>query len=210
MYTEQRNLPEFNSILLKALGNVVVSRGGEQSVTVTSNRDIVASILTEVNNGELVISIKETFPLWLLSFPNIEIRVVMKDIRRLKVAGVGKLRSEQPLEADTLEVLNTGVGGIHLQVKANKLVTKLKGVGEIELEGETTEHEVEISGTGKVNAYRLVSKNAVVSSSGIGECLVHVTEKLSVDSSGIGKVKYRGAPVVQSKQSGMGSIESIP
>ncbi len=91
-----------------------------------------------------------------------------------------------------------------------EIKTYLKGVGEIELTGKTERHDVEISGTGKVDAYNLESVKAYITAKGIGECVVNITEDLFVDMSGIGRVKYRGNPEVHAKKTGLGSIERVP
>ena len=70
-------------------------------------------------------------------------------------------------------------------------------------------HNIEISGTGKVNAYSLEAEEAKVRSTGVGECIVNASKKLDIYSSGIGKVRFKGDPEIKSKQSGLGGIEKI-
>jgi hypothetical protein len=82
-------------------------------------------------------------------------------------------------------------------------------VGEITLMGETDKLDLELAGTGKVDAYNLVAKDASVTSRGIGECIVHVIDTLKVHSSGIGNIKYKGNPRLESTQGGLGGIKNI-
>ena len=209
MYNENRSLPEFNRITLKGLGNVYVSIGDEQSFKVDSNQDLSNKIKTEVFNNELIISFHDIFPVWLVTMPKLDFHISMKSFTGCRVTGVGKIMSKKMIECDNAEIVNTGVGGIHLHMKAKNIKGMLTGVGEITLTGETEKLELELSGTGKVDAYNLASKEAIVTSRGIGECTVNAEDYLKVHSSGIGNIKYKGNPKVESTQGGLGGIKNI-
>jgi len=209
MYTENRDFPGFTGIVLKGTGNVEIIQSEEHKVMINSNQDITGKIKTEIINSQMVISMVDTLPVWLVSFPKIDIRVYIREILNVKVSGVGKLRSGHPIKAGRIEVYNNGVGGIMLQLEAEEVVTCLKGVGEIELAGKSVRHSVEISGTGKVNAYNLEAENVDVVATGVGECIVFATTKLTYRAGGIGSIKYRGNPELSGQQSGLGSIRGI-
>jgi hypothetical protein len=194
---------------LKGLGNVYLSRGDEQSFKIESNQDLSKKIRTEVFNNELIISFHDILPVWLVTMPKLDFHITMKEFIGCRVTGVGKIMSKGPLECSNAEIVNTGVGGIHLQLKANHVKGSLSGVGEITLMGETEILDLELTGTGKVDAYNLVAKDATVTSRGIGECIVNVTDTLKVHSSGIGNIKYKGNPKLESTQGGLGGIKNI-
>ncbi|MFO8128434.1 MAG: head GIN domain-containing protein [Bacteroidales bacterium] len=209
MYSEKRALPAFHSIILKGIGNVYIQQGDKHSVEIASNQDIYGKIRTKVQNGELIISFRDPFPVWLISMPRLDITVTAGDIMMCKVKGAGKMVSREMLKGKNIQVINTGVGSMFLEVEARALTTILKGVGEIEIRGRAEQHHVEVSGTGKINAYDLEARDVTVDSRGVGECIVHATGTLDVNSSGIGRVKYRGSPILNSRQSGLGRIEKI-
>ncbi len=210
MFQEKRTLTEFTGILLKGIANVFIHQGEEHSVRIESNQDVAGRIKTEIKNQELEISFYDSIPVWLISFPRLDVHVTVKDLISCRMAGVGRMTCTETLKVNEIQLTNSGVGGMSMKLEAQNIITTLKGVGEIELAGKTVRHDVEISGTGKVNALMLESAEVHVRSKGVGECLVHATGKLDIDASGIGKVKYRGNPEVSSKQSGLGSIERIP
>lgn len=210
MFSEVREFQEFTAVLLNGVGNVIITKGNEHKVEINSNQDVVSKIKTEVINKELVISMVDTLPVWLISFPKLDIKVTLSDVKSLRVTGVGKLRCEETLETDSIVVFNSGVGGIHLKLSANDVKTYLAGVGEIELSGTTSIHQVEISGTGKINAYSLKAEDVTIKATGIGECVIYATNNLEVNAGGISRVKYRGHPKVKSSRSGLGNVEAIP
>jgi len=209
MFNEKISLPDFNRVTLKGLGNVYLSVGNEQSFKIESNQDLSKKIRTEVFNNELIISFYDVLPVWLVTMPKLDFHITMKEFIGCRMTGVGKIMSKGPLECGKAEIVNTGVGGIHLQLKADHVKGLLTGVGEITLMGETDKLDVELAGTGKVDAYNLVAKDATVSSRGIGECTVHVIDTLKVHSSGIGNIKYKGNPRLESTQGGLGGIKNI-
>ncbi len=209
MFEDQISVSEFNSVTLKSIGNIYLEQGDEYSVKVTSNQDIRGKIKAKVINGELSLSFRDPLPMWLLSFPKFDIYVTFKDLKQCRVKGIGKISCNELMKVKEMHVINSGVGSIFLKIDTDKLITTLKGVGEIELSGKAVMHDVEISGTGKVNAYQLEAEEVSIRSKGVGECIVFATKKLDVYSSGIGKVRFKGEPVIQSKQTGLGGIEKI-
>ncbi len=209
MFKETISLPDFSRVTLKGLGNVYLSIGDQQSFSIESNQDLSNKIKTEVFNDELIISFHDIFPVWLVTMPKLDFHITMKVFTGCRVTGVGKIMSKKTLTCDNAEIVNTGVGGVHVHLKANKVKCMLSGVGEITLTGETEILELELSGTGKVDAYNLLTKDAVVSSRGIGECIVNAEDNLKIHSSGIGNIKYKGNPKVESTQGGLGGIKNI-
>jgi hypothetical protein len=209
MYSEKLSLPEFDRVTLKGLGNVYLSAGKEQSFSIGSNQDLSNKIKTEVFNRELIISFHDILPVWLVTIPKLDFHITMKSFTGCRVTGVGKIMSKGTIVCDNAEIVNTGVGGIHLQLKAGHVKGTLSGVGEVSLMGETDKLDLELSGTGKVDAYNLAAREATVSSRGIGECVVNVAESLKVHSSGIGNIKYKGSPKLESTQGGLGGIKNI-
>ncbi|MBU2649906.1 MAG: DUF2807 domain-containing protein [Bacteroidetes bacterium] len=210
MFQEKKQLPEFHGIFLRGIGNVFVHQGDEHSIRVESNQDLSGRIRAEVRNDELEISFYDTIPVWLISFPRLDIHITLKQLNSIRMAGVGRMSTPQMIKADTIHLVNSGVGGLMVDVEAETVITTLKGVGEIQVRGKSVKHDVEISGTGKVDAGQLEAENVRVQSRGVGECTVNAKVKLEIEASGIGKVRYRGNPEVTSRQTGLGSIERIP
>ncbi len=209
MYSDIRELPDFNKLWLKSVGNVILSKGEKQEVKITSDQDVAGKIKTGVRDGELIISIKDSIPLWFAGLPRLDIYVTMKEIVSLRLSGVGRIRSEQDIYEDKISIINSGVGGIYLFLETTKTYTELSGVGEIELNGTTDDHQIKISGTGKIDALHFEAREVDIQNSGVGECVVGVREKLHVKSSGIGRIRYKGDPQVYASQTGLGGIERI-
>ncbi|MEI8092613.1 MAG: DUF2807 domain-containing protein [Spirochaetales bacterium] len=124
--------------------------------------------------------------------------------------GMGTTKFSQPWKGKALTLELEGLGSIQASVEAEELTLLQKGAGEITASGSATVLHVRSSGLGQVDASELVSKTAVVESSGVGEVLVNASESLQVDSSGLGSVKYAGNPKSKTLHaSGATSIEVL-
>lgn len=209
MWSETRQLSGFSGIALKGVGNVEIIPSDEYKIVIHSNQDIITNIKTEIINEDLNISVIDKLPVWLVSFPKIEMKVYVKHLERLKVSGVGKLRCSEVFKTGKISVLNHGVGGVFVRLEAEEVNTHLKGVGEIELRGRADTHNVEISGTGKINAYNFKAKKVKINATGVGECVVYAVEKIEYKAGGIGRIKYRGNPELQGQLSALGGIQKI-
>ena len=53
----------------------------------------------------------------------------------------------------------------------------------MKLYGKSRHHEIKISGVGELDAYDLITENAILDISGAGDCKIHVLEELTVDIS---------------------------
>ena len=81
------------------------------------------------------------------------------------------------------------------------------GAGNYTLSGsEQADLDINITGTGKVNAYDMKVDHCTVIISGAGSCEVNVDKNLDVYISGVGDVFYRGTPLVTTDVSGVGNV----
>ena len=93
-----------------------------------------------------------------------------------------------------------------MSTDANTVETEISGSGQILLSGSAHDHNIDISGSGDVRAYGLVTQNTWVRISGSGNSEVTVLEYLNVNVSGSGSVYYKGNPDIQANISGSGTI----
>jgi hypothetical protein len=83
----------------------------------------------------------------------------------------------------------------------------ISGAGNAKLSGEVERFQLEVSGTGSVDAVNLKAKNADVNLSGAGNAKLYAEEKLVAGVSGVGNLTYFGSPkIVKSEVTGVGVI----
>jgi hypothetical protein len=97
-----------------------------------------------------------------------------------------------------------------MKVNTNSLKSLISGSGNILLKGNASSHEIDITGSGDVDAPELRTEVTRVSISGAGDAKVYADRELDTNINGSGNVFYGGNPEKFSKQiSGTGKIEKI-
>jgi len=89
---------------------------------------------------------------------------------------------------------------------------KLTGVGDFVLSGPDQEElTINFTGFGNVKAFDMKVGTCNITSTGVGNCEVYVTNVLNVTITGIGNVNYKGNPTITSNITGLGQlIDSNP
>ncbi len=173
IFTQQRELAAFDSIDMRAVGEVEVTQGVVQRVDIETDDNIIDHIITTVSNGELMIASDEDYE----SDHGVIITVTIPDIDTLELSGVGNIEGRNAFTVDELGLYLDGVGSITVSGNAQILIAELSGVGSIDAEA-------------------LTAATATVDISGVGSIYVTATDELNATISGDGDVHYAGNPPV--------------
>lgn len=184
--TESRSVSDFDSISLNGSGDVIIEQGGEESLTIETNDNIMQYVTTEVRDGTLHLAVEAPNA---VLFTRIVFTVGVVDLSGLEIAGSGSIKGDG-IETDQLEV---SVGGS----------------GNVELEGTATRQTIDIAGSGRYKGGDLRSETADVSIAGSGKATVWATDGLDVSIAGSGTVEYYGSPTVNFSSSGSGNTKSL-
>jgi hypothetical protein len=181
--TEARKVGPFTALEVSGAYELTVAVGGEQSVELTADDNVLPAVKTEVAGDTLKIfsegSVSHKVPL--------SIKIAAPKLTELAMAGAG---------SGSL----TGAAG-------DALAIKLSGATNLTGQGAVKALSVDLSGTGKAELSELKSERATVSCSGAGGIDVHATEALTAKVSRVGKVTYSGNPkTVERDVSGVGSV----
>lgn len=208
--SEKRDVNGFHAIDISTVGNVLLSQGEEESVTIQGSDNVVPLIKTTVENGVLVIKTDE--PLNIVGMQgknNLTFIIQVKDLDSVIVSGVAQVNMDQ-LAAPSLELTMSGAGKVNMQmISGMDLKVTVSGVGEMVLSGIYRTAEVVISGAGPVNAADLRLQTANVNISGVGSARLWVTDHLTGTISGAGNVSYYGSPQTDTNVSGLGRFETL-
>lgn len=186
--SEDRKVENFTKINAKGVGTVYLS-SGEQNVNVSCDNCNTKQLLTEVENGTLILSEEKKS-----SIKNGILRISAPSISEIKLIGAGDVISEDTLYFDDLGVEVVGAGDIKLILKSNNVATRVIGSGDIELTGRAIVHDIKVTGSGDVTAENLVTDVTTARISGAGDISVNATEELTVNVSGAGDVFYKTEP----------------
>lgn len=203
---ETRDVGAFDEVQLNGSMDVEVKVGGEQSVRIVADSDIIDHIETEVRSGTLRIGLERGN-----SYRNIKKMIVYVTVPSLKGAalhGSGDMLVDDA-SADDFEIDLHGSGDmVFNDAKFGELEIELQGSGDIEIDGTCESVDIELQGSGDIEADDMACKSATVSLHGSGDVSVSASEAADVSVHGSGDVVIHGSPdKVRSKVRGSGDIE---
>jgi hypothetical protein len=204
--TEARELSGFDSVVLSGVGQVIITQGDEESLTIETDDNLMQYLESEVRNGRLELRIADnTIP---IPTQSIIYRIGVIDLTAVDSSGAGSFEIDG-LDTDRLKVTLSGAGDIKGDsLSATDLAVTISGAGNVDLTGQVERQEVDMSGFGNYTAPDLESQMASVRISGAGNALVWVLDTLDVTISGAGNVEYFGSPQVTRDVSGAGKVTS--
>ncbi len=205
--TESRSVSGFDQVSLSGMGDVYITQGSEEKLSIEAEENLLPYITTEVVGSELRIGFKNNVNV--IPHKGIRFDLTLKNLKSLAVSGAANVNSDA-LKSDSLNLNVSGAGKVTFKGLAlNSLDVNSSGAGAFSLAGTATQQNVTISGTGNYDARDLKSTTASMTVSGAGNSTLWVTDRLNVHISGLGKVDYYGSPSVTQEISGAGKVNSL-
>lgn len=202
--TEVRQVAAFERITLAGEGDVIVAEGGDSSLTVETDDNLLAHIETSVVDGTLEIATASGIDLD--PTDSITYRVTTPTVSGVTLSGAGSFTLER-CEAEAFSVVLSGAGDIRIgELSATSLDVAIAGAGSVAVAGEVASQRVSLPGAGSYDGAALESARADVTASGVGSAVVWVTGELDATLTGVGNIEYIGSPQVSQSISGVGAI----
>jgi hypothetical protein len=202
--TEDREIEDASTVVLRTGGRVDVRLGDEPALTVTGGENVLERLSTEVDDGRLVIAIRRG-PL-IIGDRDLRIDVTVTSLEAVEIDGSGAVSAEFG-DAEDVSMRISGSGDIEADdLDAETVRAGISGSGDIDVSGRTESLVIEVSGSGNVDTGDLDATTAQVVVSGSGNVSVNASDELDVTISGSGDVRYSGRPQVRSTISGSGDL----
>ena len=230
-HTQVRKVPNFTAISVSSAIDLYLTQANSNEVAVSATEDEIRDhIITEVVGGTLIIRLGEhgTWFSW-KKWGNYKTKayVSIKEINAINASGASNVHLVSTIESPKMRIKLSGASDFHGDIKAGTLYYKLSGASEyvgkvyaknilieesgassIDLEGTADDLSLDISGASDAKLYKLITKGAVVHTTGASHAKVNVTEILKAVSSGASDIDYKGNPnVKESNSSGASSIK---
>jgi predicted small secreted protein len=206
MVTETRDVSGFDSVDLSGSGDVIITQGEGESLTIETDDNVMEHITSEVRGGTLRLGTKELIS---VSPTRLVFTLGVDDLNAADVSGSGSIEADS-IETDSLEIDVSGSGDVKVDsLTAGDLGVRISGSGDVQLAGEVSEQDIDISGSGNYRAGDLLTETTVISISGSGEATLWTTESLDADVSGSASINYYGNPTVTSSSSGSSDINGL-
>jgi len=204
--TRKEDVSGFSRVNIETFGELLVSQGETESLTIEAPRDYLRYITSEVEDGTLYIKTRRGFvggPVQQVTYT-----LTVKDLESISFSGAGAIKI-LGLETSDFSVDLSGAGSIEIdELKAESLSINLSSAGAVVIAGTVKTQDVNLSGLGSYEGGDLRSDDAKVNLSGAGSAVVWAEKSLDVNVSGVGSVAYFGDPDLTQNISGLGSVNS--
>jgi len=204
---EERKVATFTGVDFQIAGEVFITQGAPQMVTVEGSADDIKDLKTEISGSTLIIK----FEGWKMNYGDIKIYITAEMFNELKVSGSGSITAQSKITTENMELEVSGSGKIKIEnLEVSQIEAEISGSGKIHIGGskEANSMEFEISGSGDIYAEEIPVKRIEGDISGSGKASLNCTDKLEADISGSGKIYYKGNPQIDADISGSGSVRS--
>jgi len=206
LVTESREVRGVDRISLTSSGEVILTQGDRESLTVETDDNVMQYVKTEVEGGTLTLGTRTGV---VVSPTKLTFTLTVKDLDGITATGSGDIGVER-FDTDRLEIETTGSGGIRIDaLAADEIAVRITGSGDVDLAGQVTEQEATLTGSGKYGAGDLRSETATVKTTGSGGATVWVTESLNARTTGSGSIEYYGTPTVDVSSTGSGAVTGL-
>ena len=200
--TEELNITDFTGIKLSIDAQVYITQGDQQEVLVKGQDNIINELETNVRND-----------IWEIEFDDcvenhdvLRIYITTPNLHYISNNSSGKIKSDNVLEMQDMDIKNNGSGDIQLSLEADLVNIRNTGSGKLELEGVTSSLDINIDGSGDVEAFDLLARDAQVDIDGSGDVQVYVFNFLEIRIEGSGDVYYKGDPDIKITTRGSGKV----
>jgi hypothetical protein len=185
--SETRELPPFDSVELSGSNDVMIHVGGEQSVVVHADDNLLDRVTTRVSGRKLAVGNESGGGTVVTTETPMRVEVTVPTLGEVTLSGSG-LIGAAGVEAESFTVAMSGSGVVNAIGRTDTLVVTLGGSGDAQLQD-------------------LTARDVRARMSGSGRILVHAAEKIDASVSGTGSIVYTGDPEqVSSKVTGVGTV----
>ncbi|WP_340154033.1 head GIN domain-containing protein [uncultured Marivirga sp.] len=217
--SETRSLSDFTSVSSSQSIRVILKKGDEAKVDVSTTGDL-EDVITEVKGGNLKIEMESN-----KMFRNIEVEVTVyfQELESLKASSSSRMTSEDLIEASNIDIRGSSSARMDLNVKAtnievsgsssarisveaeaNNIESQVSSSCRFTLSGNAENFEAQVSSSGRIDASEFTCQNADLAASSSGRIELNVEEKLIAKASSSGKITYGGKPALVDADSGSG------
>jgi hypothetical protein len=193
---------------LSGEGEVRFDAGTEGQIEIETDDNLLTYIQTVVSGSTLTISTERDVDIDPTN--GVTYRLGCPKLASVRLSGSGSVYLASCTSKAEVELELSGAGSIVAPLlDASTVRVSLPGAGSIEAAGTTTLLDIAISGAGGFDGSDLSAAEATVRSTGVGTATVWVSDTLDLELSGVGSVRYYGEPVVTSRVTGVGAVESL-
>lgn len=202
--TRTLELESFDSFTLDRALDVTVLEGPDQKVEIEGHGNLIDAIKTDVSDNHWKIDADGRC----FDFDDLKITITLPSLKEIKLKSSGDVFMQDDFTMEDFNIDINGSGDLYGNglITANKIDIDIDGSGDVQIGGTCTEQIINITGSGKVNNFDLITTESDVKINASGSIEVNAIENLDVKILGSGSVYYRGYPAINVNISGSGKL----
>ncbi len=199
--TRTVSIADIRGIDIDINAEVVIKEGEAQVIEIRTFPNVIDRILdhSKINGERWDINLKGC-----TNVSDVQFFITLPTIKEVAINGSVQVRTEgifRNIEKLNLEI--DGDGDIDFKLASvSKVDMQINGNGEIRVSGATDDQSIDISGTGVIRNFDLMSNSTNLKIKGVADCNISVSDILFADLAGDGRICYRGNPTLNLDNSG--------
>ena len=187
---KDRAVQPFDAIDASGVYSLVLIQGNKEEVKIEADDNLQELFEVKNEGSKLKVNMKKDVNF--NSATKLKVTITFKKVKALDLKMVGGTTNEGQLNFDDLSIHNKSVGGVKLNLSANKLKIDNKSVGNFSLSGKADEATIVSKSVGSIDAEDLLVQKMDIDNDGVGGAVVNAEKELKVKDSFLGKVKNKG------------------
>jgi hypothetical protein len=196
----------FDAIEISGAADVRFTQGEVDQIVVDGDDDEQQAVSLSVSNNRLTVHQSGSWKFW-SSKRRAVLHITARELKRVTISGMADFSANDPVQVGKLTVDISGAGQARFdQLRGEELRFVVSGSGDGRVAGQVTRLDLSISGRSDFVGDGLLTQNARVAVSGVGNAKVWVMQDLSLSISGIGTIDHWGGATVKRSVSGIGKV----
>jgi hypothetical protein len=204
--TEARTITEnFTGIKVSASIDVILEQADTQSVSVTTDSNLLPIIDTKVENGILVVRPNASYS----STNGVKVTVKMPKIESLQASSSSSITTTNTLTGTKIKLDCSSSADIIATLEVDDIQVEASSSSTVKLSGKALKMTCTASSSSDINAYKLMANDIVAHASSSATVNIHPILSLKAEASSSADINYEGTPkTVDKTKNSSGSIEA--
>ncbi|MBG7629336.1 MAG: DUF2807 domain-containing protein [Bacteroidetes bacterium] len=203
--SEDRNISSnFEVIKVQQGITLYLTQGKSAEMKVEADDNIIDLLVTEITNDELKIYFEKN----VYKAKARNVYLTTDDISRIKTSSGAHVKSENTIQATTLNLDSSSGSSIKISVNAQEVTSESSSGANIKIFGKTTIFSANSSSGSSIDADQLESVDAYAKASSGANINVNASGKLTAKASSGGDIDFEGNPTSINKDTSSGGSVS--
>ena len=202
--SQDRHLSGFTGIRVQNGMELTLEQGDSYKVVVEADDNVQPHILTEIENGTLIISSDRN------SFRNVtmEVTVTMPTISKIEANSGTSVNSKNTLLGTDVTIVATGGSSVELAIESDKVTAETDNGSSMTLRGKALTLQTTSGAGSNLDAESLVANDVKSQASSGSSVSVHPAVNLNANASSGASISYSGNPATANVESNSGGSVS--